>query len=175
MKNIKDFIFEDSKISTSEIEFDNISGKVLYKVLVNSFKKHFEIDLQKTLLGKGKNYLTQLYNDVIKDADGNEINEKGTYCIGQWCDLRFKNNLQPFKWDKHKFEYVVTDEALKQINDLFEKYWDQSVISGHRHSQKSKYGNFYTLQFKFPEGDIIQTNADFGSGSELLKYVVKNN
>ena len=49
MKNIKDFIFEDSKISTSEIEFYNISGKVLYKVLVNSFKKHFEIDLQKMM------------------------------------------------------------------------------------------------------------------------------
>ena len=171
MKNINNFINEASK-SLKAAKFENIPGKDLYSELVKSIKQRFEKDIK-----NGCDYLQDIYDEYMKDADNSKINPKATLIIATWGVIDFKNNsIKQTKWDGKR--NIVTDEAIDEITKLFETYWDKPVISGVRQTTRdakgiSPRGNSHWLQFKFPDGTKLRTNLNFGPLQKLLKYATE--
>ena len=164
MKSITNFINEslinEASKSIKAAKLENIPGKDLYKELIKSIQQCFERDIK-----NGCDYLQDIYDEYIKDANGNKINNKATFIIASWAVINFKDkSIKQNKWDGTR--YVVTDEAISEIDNLFNTYWDKPVINGLRQTKReygvTPRGNSHWLNFKFPDGTTLNTNLAFG-------------
>ena len=171
MKSINDFINEASK-SLKAAKLENIPGKDLYKELIKSIQQRFEQDIK-----NGCDYLQDIYDEYIKNADGSKINDKATFIIASWAVIDFKDkSIKQYKWDGKR--NVVTDEAISETDNLFKTYWDKPVINGVRQSMReasgiTPRGSSHWLKFKFPDGTTLNTNLAFGPLKNLLKYATE--
>jgi hypothetical protein len=171
MKNISNFINESSN-SLKAVKLENIPGKDLYCELIKSIQQRFEKDIK-----NGCEYLQDNYDEYIKNADGSKINDKATYIIANWAVIDFKDkSIKQQKWDGKR--YIITDESISEIDNLFKTYWDKPVINGWRQSTRDSNhitprGSKHLLKFKFPDGTTLSTNLSFGPLKNLLKYATE--
>lgn len=167
MKNITNFLTESSK-SLKAAKLEGITGSTLYSELINSIRKCYEKDIK----NYGAQYLIDVYEKYLKDADANKINPKATFIIVSYGRIHFKDkSIEQSKWDGK--QYVITDEAINEIDKLFKTYWDKPVINGVRQSTKGHGEASHLLIFTFPDGTKLSTNLAFGAMQKLLKYATE--